>query len=73
MLIEPAVRLTEEVLQAVNRTRTVVKVVMTSSIGVRIQQRLRMPEASSSATCVDKNQRSFQPAVASAAAEASKL
>ena len=34
MLIEPAVRLTEEVLRAVNRTRTVKKVVMTSSIGV---------------------------------------
>jgi len=33
MLIEPAVRLTEEVLWAVNRTRTVTKVVMTSSIG----------------------------------------
>ena len=33
MLIEPAVRLTEEVLWAVNRTATVKKVVMTSSIG----------------------------------------
>ena len=33
MVIEPAVRLTEEVLWAANRTLTVKKVVMTSSIG----------------------------------------
>jgi hypothetical protein len=42
MVIEPAVRLTEEVLWAANRTLTVQKVVMTSSIG---DARYHMPYA----------------------------
>ena len=41
MLIEPAVRLTEEVLWAVNRTRTVTRVVMTSSIGATAHDGMR--------------------------------